>query len=249
MLEVKSVSLRVGGRDLLNRVSFDLAEGQNLALLGPSGGGKTTLLRLLMGFEAPGEGSIAWRGRLLSSPGRIVVATERRGFGMVFQEAALFPHLNVLENIAFGLDRLEREERRARGAEWLARLRLENLRRRSVQSLSGGERQRVALARALATRPELLLLDEPFSNLDRLVRAEFLAELRAVLRETGTTSILVTHDVRDAVDMGSDLLLLAEGSVVYRGGLAEVLDAPGDDWTQRFLAHGLGHAEPREHAK
>lgn len=242
MLEVNAVNLEMGGRDLLSDITFTLRQGEHLALLGPSGGGKTTLLRLVMGFMAPTRGSLAWRGDILSADGRVRVATEQRRFGMVFQEAALFPHLNVTGNVAFGLQHLERSTRKARTAEWLARLGLEPLRRRPVQGLSGGERQRVALARAFAAQPELLLLDEPFSNLDRLVRTELLDTLRAVLRETGTTSILVTHDVRDAVDFGSDLLLIAEGRVQRQGGMAEVLAEPGSDWARRFLACGLGQA-------
>lgn len=248
MLDVNAVSLRFGERALLSEISFTLEKGRSLALLGPSGGGKTTLLRLIMGFLAPSAGSLSWAGLPLSDPGRVRVPTERRRFGMVFQEAALFPHLNVAENVAFGLNRLERGARRARTDEWLARLGLEPLRRRPVQALSGGERQRVALARAFAAQPELLLLDEPFSNLDRLVRTELLEALRTVLDDTHTTSILVTHDVRDAVDFGSDLLIIAEGRVQRRGAIAQVLDDPGSDWTRRFLACGLGHAiheEPR----
>jgi ABC-type sulfate/molybdate transport systems ATPase subunit len=128
-------------------------------------------------------------------------------------------------------------------------LRLENLRRRSVQSLSGGERQRVALARALATRPKLLLLDEPFSNLDRLARGEFLSELQAVLAATATTSILVTHDVRDAVDMGADLLLLAGGTIVRQGRLPEVMADTSDDWARLFLSCGLGHTDHQGQSK
>ena len=248
MLDVDAVSLRIGERTLLSEISFTLEKGSSLALLGPSGGGKTTLLRLIMGFLAPGGGALSWSGRVLSQAGRIQVPTERRRFGMVFQEAALFPHLNVAENVAFGLNRLDRAARKARADEWLARLGLEPLRRRPVQALSGGERQRVALARAFAAQPDLLLLDEPFSNLDRLVRTELLEALRTVLDDTHTTSILVTHDVLDAVDFGSDLLLIAEGRVQRQGSIAQVLADPGSDWTRRFLACGLGqatHQEPR----
>jgi ABC-type Fe3+/spermidine/putrescine transport system ATPase subunit len=246
MLEVNSVSLNLGGRDLLADVSFSLGSGERLALLGPSGCGKTTLLRLIMGFLAPTTGSLSWRDTRLSSPGRIVVPTEQRHFGMVFQEAALFPHLNVEENVAFGLNRLDRTSRRARTKEWLERLGLDSLRRRPVQGLSGGERQRVALARALAAAPELLLFDEPFSNLDRLIRQELLVELRRVLDETHTTSILVTHDVRDAVDLGYDLLLVAEGRVQQRGSVADTLAKPASDWVRRFLECGIGRGAKQE---
>jgi ABC-type sulfate/molybdate transport systems ATPase subunit len=243
MIEVRALSACAGRRELLSLVSFSLAEGQTLALLGPSGSGKTTLLRLLMGFHAPSSGTIEWKGRLLSAPRRILVSTERRRFGMVFQDAALFPHLTVAENVAFGLQRLEAKERRERTEEWLARLRLEALRRRSVQALSGGERQRVALARALAPQPELLLLDEPFSNLDRLVRFDLLAELKKILREARTTTIVVTHDARDVVDLGSEFLLLASGALVRQGRMDEVLREPKQDWTTRFLACGLGRSD------
>jgi iron(III) transport system ATP-binding protein len=246
MLDVDAVSLRIGERTLLSEISFTLEKGSSLALLGPSGGGKTTLLRLIMGFLAPGGGALSWSGKVLSQAGSIQVPTERRRFGMVFQEAALFPHLNVAENVAFGLNRLDRAARKARADEWLARLGLEPLRRRPVQALSGGERQRVALARAFAAQPDLLLLDEPFSNLDRLVRTELLEALRTVLDDTHTTSILVTHDVRDAVDFGSDLLLIAEGRVQRQGSIAQVLADPGSDWTRRFLACGLGQATHQE---
>ena len=246
MLDVDALSLRIGELTLLSEISFTLEKGSSLALLGPSGGGKTTLLRLIMGFLAPSGGALSWSGRVLSQAGRIQVPTERRRFGMVFQEAALFPHLNVAENVAFGLNRLDRAARKARADEWLARLGLEPLRRRPVQALSGGERQRVALARAFAAQPDLLLLDEPFSNLDRLVRTELLEALRTVLDDTHTTSILVTHDVRDAVDFGSDLLLIAEGRVQRQGSIAQVLADPGSDWTRRFLACGLGQATHQE---
>lgn len=243
MLEVNAVSLRAGERDLLSEVSLRLGAGESLALLGPSGSGKTTLLRIIMGFEAPESGSVSWQGRELSGSNRVTVPTEQRRFGMVFQEAALFPHLNVTENVAFGLNRLPADERRERTREWLARMRLEPLKRRPVQALSGGERQRVALARALAARPNLLLLDEPFSNLDRLVRGELLEELRAALAETGTASILVTHDVRDAVDFGANLLLLSAGRVHYQGRLAELLDHGSDEWARRFISTGLGQTD------
>lgn len=246
MLELNAISLHLGERTLLSDISFALQKGESLALLGPSGGGKTTLLRLVMGFIAPTDGTLSWGGAQFSGPGSIRVPTERRRFGMVFQEAALFPHLNVTENVAFGLNRLDRTARKARTEEWLLRLGLEALRRRPVQALSGGERQRVALARAFAAQPELLLLDEPFSNLDRLVRTELLDALRTVLNDTRTTSILVTHDVRDAVDFGSDLLLIADGRMHRQGAIAQVLANPGSEWAGRFLACGLGTAAHQE---
>jgi iron(III) transport system ATP-binding protein len=159
---------------------------------------------------------------------------------MVFQDSALFPHLTVAGNVGFGLSSLAPLERRGRVGDWLERLGVSALRTRRVDSLSGGERQRVALARALAPEPELLLLDEPFSSVDRLVRHELIRALGPLLKEAGTTTILVTHDARDALELATDMLLLAGGIVVRFGAVADVMAAPGSEWATHFLACGLG---------
>jgi len=243
MLSINDLSAYAAGHNLLHSVSLELAEQRTLALLGPSGGGKTTLLRMIMGFSTPSSGTVSWRGTVLSAPGRILVRPEKRRFGMVFQDGALFPHLSVADNIAFGLHSLDKKTRRQLTDEWLTRLHLQRLAKRPVQGLSGGEQQRVALARTMAPKPELLLLDEPFCNLDRLVRCDLLAELKNILRETKTTTIVVTHDARDVIDLEATFVLLAAGAVVCHGSIDDLLTKGGDDWAGKFLAHGLGIAD------
>ncbi|MCB1914438.1 MAG: ABC transporter ATP-binding protein [Rhodocyclaceae bacterium] len=239
MLEADALTLRHGPHTLLDGASFRLRAGGRLALVGPSGGGKTTLLRLLMGFDPPTAGALRWRGELLSAAGRIHVPVERRRFGMVFQEAALFPHLNVVRNVAFGLRPAEPATRRERLDHWIERFGLGPLRNRAVQSLSGGERQRVALARALAAEPVLLLLDEPFSNLDRPVRVDLMGRLTDAM-DAQTACILVTHDFRDALDFGNELMLLADGRIQQSGAAEGVVTAPASDWVRGFIASSLG---------
>lgn len=219
-------------------------------LFGPSGAGKSTTLRAIAGLERPAKGVVTLGETTWFDAGREVdVPVHQRALAYVFQSLALFPHLSAQDNVEYGIDRrLPKAERRKLALNFLTRMRVAHVADRRPRTLSGGEAQRVALARAFAAQPDLLLLDEPFSNLDRLVRTELLEALRTVLDDTHTTSILVTHDVRDAVDFGSDLLLIAEGRVQRQGSIAQVLADPGSDWTRRFLACGLGqatHQEPR----
>jgi iron(III) transport system ATP-binding protein len=244
MLEVKSLSRRVKKKEIVSDVSFRLEAGRILAVLGPSGSGKSSLLRLIAGLETPDQGSVSWEGTSLSDAGLvqpIVVPPENRGFGVVFQDAALFPHLSVLDNVAFGLTQLPREERLKRAQQELEKLNLNNLIKRRVDFLSGGERQRVALARALAPGRRLLLLDEPFSNVDRLARHDLIRSLKATFAASKTTVLMVTHDARDAIDIGAEsLLLLNNGRVVRHGSVTEILNSPGDDWTKHFLKCSFG---------
>ena len=195
-------------------LSFGLGPGEILALLGPSGCGKTTTLRLIAGFEVPDEGQITIGDRVVADGAArhgSAVPPEDRGVGMVFQDHALFPHLTVEENVAFGLDRLARPARRARVAEILRLVNLEPLGRRYPHELSGGQQQRVALARALAPAPALLLLDEPFSNLDADLRNQMREEVGNVLRSTGTAAIFVTHDQEEAFTIADRVGVLDQG--------------------------------------
>ncbi|CAM3490425.1 ATP-binding cassette domain-containing protein [Hydrogenibacillus schlegelii] len=207
-LAVNDLAFRYGkGPWVLEGLSFSVAKGRIVAVSGPSGRGKTTLLRLIAGLERPTRGTIVLDGLVLSTPRR-VIPPERRGVGMVFQDYALFPHLSVAENIAFGLFRRPRPERAARVRELLRLVRLEGKEERYPHELSGGEQQRVALARALAPAPKLLLMDEPFSNLDGALKAELIADVSRLLRELGMTALVVTHDSDDAAAVADEALRL-----------------------------------------
>ncbi|OBR66380.1 ABC transporter [Paenibacillus oryzae] len=200
-----------GGRDnVFNGFSLSLEKGQTAGLLGPSGSGKSTLLRLLAGLDAPLDGRIAIGGTLMAG-GSVFVQPERRGVGLVFQDYALFPHMTVGQNVAFGLRGMSRPERRKVVGEMLGMVRLEDFAKRYPHELSGGQQQRAAFARALAPRPRLLLLDEPFSNLDADLKASIRRELKQLLRQTGITSILVTHDREDAEAICDTIIMMPSG--------------------------------------
>jgi iron(III) transport system ATP-binding protein len=216
-------------------LNLAVREGEILALLGPSGCGKTTTLRLIAGFIHPDAGEIEIAGRTVSGNGRFI-PPEKRGVGMVFQEHALFPHLTAAENIAFGLDRKGSD----RQVGYLLRLTgLERLADRYPHELSGGERQRVALARALATKPVLILLDEPFSNLDADRRAQVREDVRAILKATGSTAIFVTHDQEEALFLGDRLAVMDQGRLVQVGTPEEIFHSP----STRFVADFMGSTD------
>lgn len=218
------------------QLALDLTalEGEVLALLGPSGSGKSTLLKLITGLLSPDRGFVRFGGRDLTP-----LPPERRGIGFLFQDYALFPHLTVAENIAFGLveARWPRKEREARVKELLERMELVSHARKRPQELSGGEQQRVALARALAPRPRLLLLDEPLGALDLRLREELLFFLRRTLRREGVTTLVVTHDQGEAFLLAHRVALLRQGRIVQVGLPEEVYARPKDLWTARFLGH------------
>lgn len=211
VLELRGVSCAYDpARPAVSEISFAAHEGQILCLLGPSGCGKTTILRAIAGFEPVRSGQIFLSGQLVSSPDHMT-PTEDRHVGMVFQEYALFPHLRVQENIAFGLRRLSRSERKVRVQDMLRLVGLEGFERRYPHELSGGQQQRVALARALVQHPVLLLLDEPFSNLDPDMAGRMRQELHDLLRRTKITTILVTHDHDEAFAMADRIAVLNQG--------------------------------------
>ena len=227
-----------GETGALRDVTITLDEGEVLALVGPSGSGKTTLLRLVAGFESPDAGTVAIHGRVISGAGQWVPPEERR-LGMVFQDYALFPHMTVLQNVAFGLkDRRKRHrENRARGM--LSMVRLSEMGGRYPYELSGGEQQRVALARSLAAGPRALLLDEPFSNLDPQLRAGLRSEVRSILRSSGVSAIYVTHDQEEALFMGDRVAVLSSGALEQVGSPEEMFHRP----RSRFVARFLGAAD------
>jgi iron(III) transport system ATP-binding protein len=195
-----------------NGVSFDLQKGHLLALLGPSGCGKTTTLRLIAGFESVDKGIIEIGGQRVAGPS-LHRPPEKRRVGMVFQEYALFPHINVWQNIDFGLGKLTKEQRRTRVGHVLDLVGLTGLGERMPHELSGGQQQRVALARALAPKPDLILLDEPFSNLDTGLRVRVRAEVHSILKQAGATAIFVTHDQEEALSLVDEVAVMLNGRV------------------------------------
>jgi iron(III) transport system ATP-binding protein len=232
------VTKSYAGTTAVDAVDLDVSDGELVTVIGPSGCGKSTVLRLVAGLERPDTGAIILAGREVAGAGGFV-PPERRRVGLVFQDHALFPHLTVERNVAFGLDRLERGRREARVREVLGLVRLGDLAGRYPHELSGGEQQRVALARALAPEPTVVLLDEPFSSLDETLRAQVRAELVGVLRETGTTAVLVTHDQTEALSVGDRVVVMRSGRIEQTGTPSEVFERPAS----RFVASFMGDAD------
>jgi iron(III) transport system ATP-binding protein len=231
-LEANDVRKRFGAVAALDGATFSVPTGSLLALLGPSGCGKTTLLRVMAGFERPDNGSLRIAGRT------IVDSTtneppERRSVGIVPQEGALFPHLNVRDNVGYGLPAGER--RGARTMDMLELVGLAHYAERRPHQLSGGQQQRVALARCLAARPAVVLLDEPFAALDATLRSELRAETRNLLRQAGTTTVLVTHDQDEALSMADSVALMREGRIVQQATPGDLYAQPASSWAAQFV--------------
>jgi iron(III) transport system ATP-binding protein len=237
LLELSHVGKRFGtGRSAaVDDLTLSLQAGRILALLGPSGCGKTTTLRLIAGFEVPDTGEIAIGGRIVARAGDAGVPPEERSVGVVFQDYALFPHLSVEANVAFGVSRLPRAERRARVARMLDLVGLGDLGRRYPHELSGGQQQRVATARALAPAPTLLLLDEPFSNLDADLRAQMRDEVQTILRTMGTTAIFVTHDQEEAFTIADEVGVLNRGRLEQLAAPHTVYHHPATPFVAEFV--------------
>jgi spermidine/putrescine transport system ATP-binding protein len=238
MLEVHHIFKSYEGKLLLNDISFKVDTGETVCLLGASGSGKSTLLRIIAGLENTDAGFVSFDGQDLSS-----TPAHLRDFGLVFQDYALFPHLNVSENVAFGLTRsvrrMPQNEVAERVANVLEMVSLSGFEKRQVTDLSGGEQQRVALARALAIRPRLLMFDEPLGALDRTLREDLLNELRSILHQTNIPAVYVTHDQEEASAIADRLLILHNGEIVREGAPAEVWGEPGSAFVAGFL--GLGN--------
>ena len=235
-VSIKNVQKRFGRYPALNGVSLDIAPGELLALLGPSGSGKTTLLRLIAGLDFPDSGTVAFGDQDVT-----FARAAERGVGFVFQQYALFKHMTVAENVAFGLDvkprreRPKRADRNARVESLLELVELGGLGKRRPSQLSGGQRQRVALARALAVSPKLLLLDEPFGALDATVRKTLRRELRRIHDTTGVTTVFVTHDQEEALDLADRVALLNHGRIEQVGRPQDVLDHPASPFVAGFV--------------
>ncbi len=249
MLEVENIVKSYEGVPLLRGVSFRVAQDETVCLLGPSGSGKSTLLLIIAGLEEPEGGQVRWDGQDLAA-----VPPHLRDFGLVFQDYALFPHLDVFDNVAFGL-RMKHwtpDEIKARVQEVLELVNLSGFERRHVTDLSGGEQQRIALARALAPRPRLIMFDEPLGALDRALREDLLVQLRRILTETHLPAIYVTHDQSEAAAIADRVLLLHEGEIVREGPLSELWEHPGSAWAAGFLGVGKvlqGHVDGKSEAR
>ncbi len=231
-VSIRGVVRRFGDVVAVNEADLEAERGELVALLGPSGCGKTTLLRLIGGLDLPDAGAISVDGTLLNGPGTFV-PPERRRVGMVFQDYALFPHLDVAANVAFGLAR--GVDKRGRTAELLELVGLPGLQKRMPHELSGGQQQRVALARALAAEPRLLLLDEPFSNLDPSIRTRVRGEVRELIRAVGITAIFVTHDQDEALSLADRVAVMVSGRVLQQGSPRDIYSSPATRTVAEFI--------------
>jgi len=237
-LEVEKLDAGYEDLQVLNQVSFTLRPGEIGCMLGPSGCGKTTVLRAIAGFEP------AWRGRILIddvevSSRKIYLPPEKRNIGMVFQDFALFPHLRVEDNVRFGLKGLSRQEQQTRIQELLAIVGMPAYAHAYPHQLSGGQQQRIALARALAPRPRILLLDEPFSNMDVELREQLAREVRSILKQEDNTAILVTHDQNEAFAMADQICVMNEGSIQQQGSGYDLYHRPANRFVADFIGQGV----------
>jgi multiple sugar transport system ATP-binding protein len=231
-IEVEGLTKRYPGAVALDHVSLTIHDDEFMVLLGPSGCGKTTLLRMIAGFETPDEGRILIGGRDMTD-----VSPARRGIAMVFQSYALFPHLRVFDNIAFGLrmHRVPADEVQARVRNSAGLMRIDALLDRYPSQLSGGQRQRVAVARALVMEPAVILMDEPLSNLDALLRLQMRAELKRLLQDVRTTTVYVTHDQVEALSMGDRTAVMRDGRILQVDTPLTVYDRPADVFVAQFI--------------
>src|SRR5436305_2846032 len=237
-LQLSNLSKHYGDHVAVVGATLDVADGEFLVLLGPSGCGKTTTLRMIAGFVEPSGGSATIGGTDVT-----YLPPWRRNTGMVFQSYALFPHMTVAENVAFGLEmrRISKAEIAARTKEVLRMVRLEGYAERLPRQLSGGQQQRVALARALAVRPDVLLLDEPLSNLDAKLREEVRVEIRELQRQLGLTTIMVTHDQEEALTVADRLVVMADGEIRQIGSQRDLYERPTDRFVASFVGRSTFH--------
>lgn len=218
----------------VNDFNIEVEQGEIIALLGESGCGKTTILRMISGFEVPDEGELNLNGKKISSAG-LFVEPENRGVGIVFQDFALFPHMTVWENIGFGLFRIGKAEKSNRIKEVTELTGLQGLEKRYPHQLSGGQRQRAALARAMAPNPGLILFDEPFSNLDSVLKNQMREEIRNILKTSETTAIFVTHDTKDVLAIADRAVVLKEGRTLQNGTPDAMYTSPATRYVSTFF--------------
>jgi iron(III) transport system ATP-binding protein len=221
----KNISYSYDKLDVLKDLSLEAKSGQITCLLGPSGGGKSTLLHLAAGIEPIQRGSIEVNGQLIASPD-VHLPPEQRPVGLMFQESALFPHMSVEKNVAYGISGLSKSERDRRVASLLSMVGLEGYAQRYPHELSGGQQQRIALVRSLAPEPSVLLMDEPYASIDITLRRSLREAARATLKQSGTTSVMVTHDPSEALEMADTIAVLDRGCIVQVGSPKELFEQP-----------------------
>ncbi len=238
LLELKHINCHHHGHTVIADLSLHVNQGDLICLLGPSGCGKTTVLRAIAGFQALGQGEILIRQQKVAYPGYTLVP-EKRHIGMVFQDYALFPHMNVCQNISFGLRNMSKIKRQKIADEMLEIVGLNQLGHRYVHELSGGQQQRVALARALAPQPDLVLLDEPFSNLDVDMRERLSMEVRQILKHRNATGILVTHDQHEAFAIGDQICVMNDGQILQRDTAYNLYHSPDNRFVADFIGQGV----------
>lgn len=238
MLELRKIAHSYGESRTLRDVSLQLRDGEIACILGPSGCGKTTLLRCIAGFEQLGGGSIEMDGLTISSVTKHLAAENRR-IGMVFQDYALLPHLTVQQNVCFGLHEKSRQDAQRIAGTMLQHVRLAEFASRYPHELSGGQQQRIAIARALAPQPELLLMDEPFSNLDASMRAGIGREIKSLLNSLGTTALIATHDHQDAFAIGDTIGVMDKGELLQWDSSYDVYHQPKDRFVANFVGRGV----------
>jgi iron(III) transport system ATP-binding protein len=249
MINGQNISHTIGKKKILKSVNFRVDEGAIVSLLGPSGSGKTTLLRIIMGLDSHDEGILYSGKRVLSDSSGLKVKAEKRGFSLFFQEFTLFPHLNVEQNITLGVSHLSKSERNQKVDELLSLLKITHLKNRRIDKLSGGEQQRVALARTLAVTPSLLLLDEPFSNVDQMVKQELYEKLKGYLRKYGITTLISTHDQAEAFFFSDLIYIMRDGEIVDSDTPVGLYNRPSSPWIASFLGETnyLNGSELKEH--
>ena len=236
ILSLQSVSKKYPGQNLgaVLEFSLEIVHKELMALVGESGSGKTTILRLIAGFEFPDSGSIALDGQIIAGEGKYL-APEKREIGLVFQDFALFPHMNVFNNIAFGISSKKKHERMDKVNALLELVKLKNASSKYPHQLSGGEQQRVALARSLAPDPKVLLLDEPFSNLDEMQKFQMRSEIKEILQEASITTILVTHDTKDALAIADRISIIQNGKLLQVSSPSDLYENPHNGYVSNFF--------------
>ena len=233
MIECRNLSKSYGNVQAVIRISLRLCDYEFLSILGPSGCGKSTLLRLIAGLEVPSQGKVFLHGQEISGS-KIILPPEHRKFGMIFQDFALFPHLSVNDNVRYGASGSKKEKHK-RVHELLELVGLPHLAQKFPHQISGGEQQRIALARALAPRPSLILMDEPFSNLDYQLRQQLRSDIKEILEHEGVATVLVTHDQVEAITFSDRMLLMQNGEIVQAGTPSEIYQRPQTIWASSFV--------------